>query len=1278
MGKWRRLHKTIAILLAAAFIGTGSGFTVLAAGPSDGIVNVGMNNAALGDETGGAGEENGEIGNPADENEDTKDTTGGSGKENGITGEDENTKDATDEGGNEDDTAGEDGDIKDTTGENGEDEEIIGEDENAGDSTDEAEEQQFVAVAEVIFQDKEGNVLEGTQATIEREIAEGETYTFTEDDIIEVVPDGYTLVEADLTEAVAEAGSTIEIIATVEKTVTRRAAPRAAQLPGVVPVPNVVMNTSYIQEVPAGAKWFFDAAGETASFGTTDIDVYRDDLPGNRANPSVDNTLTLYSSTDGGIYNLENYVYQEYGSPKNPGVLSIDWESGYYTDWPITEPVDPGIDYSGDNVNNIPSTGKLFGEGYTDGSYTIVGWGGSFEGSLEKNELTLRVRDCGDNTLDDAMSHLTIYLVGPSGAIYDKIWVQEADGHDNGNTNCLYWDGTDNDGNYVFKAKLHGSAYAQGIKFAFDRTSEYEGGSTQLRHSGSMLIAQVEILCSDGNNHDFSPFKYTSNMKNGTYLQDEYDSNYLPFIRSRANNSGTGEEAQSGANISEDYDWHLWTMSTSDANIVNNYTSNTDALQIKYRDDQFSATSKDSAFKPHETDAELRGTKDLNAHWLVLTLGTATYDDTVLNTKVQLVDINNVLTDVRLSDFVKSTEPESEKIDAHYIEAQYQTVYFDLTTLEGFNGFRSVKFLFDDVKNGKTEDEKSRNSRYLYLTQVYLLGEAATIHKTVDKTSVEPGEELTYTITLRNNGTTSLNSYTIKDALPENAEFVSCMEGSNDLGGCYDAATHSLTINGSNLDIGATVIYSVKMKVAGSAKNGDLLQNQAEITSLNGTEVDVKSELVKTVVTSNAYVFYAEVGQTTTLPVNPTITTLPGGAEKKTYNAAGNEADAFASTTWGSVVENPTIFTADNGELFQFAEGWNLITFKALGPEATDARDIGLNSVSLYVNDSQIATVGGSTVKTDANDSYLAPVGAPESGSGYFYVPKGKAQVEYANDVIGNVGDNYVYILVYLTAENLANGNTGKIGFRYCTADRTETATFSCEPVNPVTGEPETQEANLGSVDQDTTLGHVSKATEKVLSYSSKQSGTDIFTVPLDVEGKTASITVHNYQVQDRIYVLDYGLKADLTADDADNTNGLLKGAVLSNEGDGASAAFVGLARNRRNNNGTADVSDDYLLPYGDAGTEQKLDMTNGAASYTGAIDNNLQVIYEPTKFMDSVDTFYYGVKVTQNDRTDDEALNAALATPVMEGEVKVMPASVVYYEDNFVAITGNGTETAG
>ena len=68
----------------------------------------------------------------------------------------------------------------------------------------------------------------------------------------------------------------------------------------------------------------------------------------------------------------------------------------------------------------------------------------------------------------------------------------------------------------------------------------------------------------------------------------------------------------------------------------------------------------------------------------------------------------------------------------------------------------------------------------------------------------------------------------------------------------------------------------------------------------------------------------------------------------------------------------------------------------------------------------------------------------------------------------------------------------------------------------------------------------------------------------------------------------------------------------------------------------------------------------------------NAKVTYTLNKFLEGIDTFYYGVQVSAEGATEK---NVTTATPVMYAKVQVMPATIVYYEDNFAAVVTNAAE---
>lgn len=175
---------------------------------------------------------------------------------------------------------------------------------------------------------------------------------------------------------------------------------------------------------------------------------------------------------------------------------------------------------------------------------------------------------------------------------------------------------------------------------------------------------------------------------------------------------------------------------------------------------------------------------------------------------------------------------------------------------------------------------------------------------------------------------------------------------------------------------------------------------------------------------------------------------------------------------------------------------------------------------------------------------------------------------------------------------------------------------------------------------------------EYIASYTGKNEKGDV----------SGIITVYSYAVSNDVYVFDYGLKSDL----ADTTHGvgMFQNDNLFNQNvTGGTAKFTALTT--------------------DALTQSTITGTTGTAltQLTDSEGNNLPgaklskgtVEFNPTAFMDKKETASYKTTVLGSGKTE-------VTTPedgvVMSADVTVMPASVVYYEDNFNAdsTTTDGT----
>lgn len=201
--------------------------------------------------------------------------------------------------------------------------------------------------------------------------------------------------------------------------------------------------------------------------------------------------------------------------------------------------------------------------------------------------------------------------------------------------------------------------------------------------------------------------------------------------------------------------------------------------------------------------------------------------------------------------------------------------------------------------------------------------------------------------------------------------------------------------------------------------------------------------------------------------------------------------------------------------------------------------------------------------------------------------------------------------------------------------------------------------------------------TKKTLSITTKHVGCDKFTLKLANASTNQieyiDVVVYNYNLNDQIYVLDYGLPVHLLngangilgADgkqgyDYDNNLSVSNIKVLASEEDGDGLTKLGLVTNAEKFAGVEyQYTDSDFVEKDDNGV-QTIDFTQ--ANLTASEED---VVYTLNKFMTQIDSFNYAVQVTK-DGLNRAAQDASEGTNVMTCNVQVMPANIIYYEDNF------------
>ena len=147
------------------------------------------------------------------------------------------------------------------------------------------------------------------------------------------------------------------------------------------------------------------------------------------------------------------------------------------------------------------------------------------------------------------------------------------------------------------------------------------------------------------------------------------------------------------------------------------------------------------------------------------------------------------------------------------------------------------------------------------------------------------------------------------------------------------------------------------------------------------------------------------------------------------------------------------------------------------------------------------------------------------------------------------------------------------------------------------------------------------------------------------------TITVLTYQATDKVYVFDYGLESNIA--DTSTGNGLFQGGTFYNDNakdDMATTAKLGTITPVKEN------------------TQTTISGSNIAIDSVGKADS--PVTFKPVAFMDKDENYTYTADITKKNEKLDP-YNPETGTTV-NGKIKTMPASVVYYEDNFNATNEN------
>ncbi len=178
-----------------------------------------------------------------------------------------------------------------------------------------------------------------------------------------------------------------------------------------------------------------------------------------------------------------------------------------------------------------------------------------------------------------------------------------------------------------------------------------------------------------------------------------------------------------------------------------------------------------------------------------------------------------------------------------------------------------------------------------------------------------------------------------------------------------------------------------------------------------------------------------------------------------------------------------------------------------------------------------------------------------------------------------------------------------------------------------------------------TAVNENAEVTANGITYTGTKTGSDTYYYKVGNYGPVA-VTIYSYDVADNIYVLDYSLPVELNGADY----GLMVNDTLS------------LAENKH-----PTTASTLGITYGSATTNY------GSFAY-GTDKNPTSLKYTMNSFMNGEDSVKIKVQVLE-DGADAVTTKTGV---VMEETVKVVPANVVYYEDDFPGITYINTDKNG
>lgn len=513
--------------------------------------------------------------------------------------------------------------------------------------------------------------------------------------------------------------------------------------------------------------------------------------------------------------------------------------------------------------------------------------------------------------------------------------------------------------------------------------------------------------------------------------------------------------------------------------------------------------------------------------------------------------------------------------------------------------------------------------------------------------------------------------------------------------------------NVENLDAYAE---EYKNFIADFIENGKDITKVTEIPSLamfaNDDAKDDDDYLLDAV--NNSTTIYAEVGQTV-----PDISVVEG----KTVSLSDGLADTNGAVAESDFFDKPIDLKAGSHDISIFKPATDTSSsFDLYEVELYKVDEVGNTaaepSYKLTVTDTNsVIPVDAKYVAKDGDvDAHVVmssgsaanfAITLPESAAGQYKVKikvKNRNEEGEQGDVVSVMVDyvpgNYVLVdaegklvpMDGVNAENVAEYAEASHNSASYIVDNMKITINNVDAYPAIT---------VDTTGKNITAGSTVEVKPGVDSYGLKKmyytyEGNTVTSATVDFSAEPNLLTVVKCAVEDSVYVLDYGLRVELS--DPSEGNGMFEKDTL-NVQLGDRAYLHGFAMvdmddtDTTNDRVVKDAAYEYLYERtgysnvqapltGDAqAPDQAIAGKYGQIELIGTTEKT-QVIYKLTKFFEGIERYKYAVQVGAPSATfgADGNANKYNATPVMEANVTIIPASIIYYEDNFEGIKTTGT----